>query len=898
MLAGDLTVYVIRHLRANLRICVERNAVQREPGTCSISEAVNQAIGSQAHTNGNLIRFANQSEFVASFIRDLMQGSAWQCWYYGAFRSLRHLSQSDVLVRVLNDNREHIAQILHLLGQFEVLNKVLEQVDEQTQSSLLLGTSEFPGKLSDDSQRPLFATALRMLQRLNLLTVADQFESIYVKYRGQSAPIESWGDRSAMAQAVLDAVRFLFSAGFVNVEPKVAIRAEQLDSVVAELDWLDKDQLRTRLISILQPHLPSATDSVSTAGDMPNLSERPGRGRADRQGWRPLFAVAWRLAEQMEWCVPAPPDLERIFQQFLGTETIALDWRDRQSLASGVLELLLFLREENYVDFERAEDADIGEQLASSMAELDWLDTDWLLSAVRHMVSSRVDSRHDMTPVPHKPQVDSEEVRDTLVDSDGRQAQPSVRGGSTKATPRQRELLADLLVVVRETKIHLGAGRPDSPANAVRVYVALISRFPQWSDDPLVTQTITSLLSAWSLINKAASQDTLHRLRAGRVGEVIDALPEPLRAIAARTLSDAASLGDLAIEIVQDLQDGSSSAKTAEEPLGNVFHSECAGVFLLVRAMLDARLDAIVNESGLPSPDEGLPTLVLALAMRVAGKQAVVAGQLDPGIALLGDSVIKDVAKLRKRWSECSSTQYQSFQAALLRALHGQRILRSERLHVVRTTLENGSQFLVGGDGANLWPMGKVLNQHERIFNLLRDWADTWESATGQRPAVALDDVLARDVLSTVADTFDVLVVPAEGDVLGTGEAASSGEDGGDVLTQLHTRAASSLRDALQTLDATCLGLPEADLTIALTATVILRLWARWLRQFANSSVAYLLDNFIRRAGNIVVSDDMLIVELESRPLDVVLDMAGYTSDLERIPWLGNRHLRFEIRGG
>ncbi len=47
------------------------------------------------------------------------------------------------------------------------------------------------------------------------------------------------------------------------------------------------------------------------------------------------------------------------------------------------------------------------------------------------------------------------------------------------------------------------------------------------------------------------------------------------------------------------------------------------------------------------------------------------------------------------------------------------------------------------------------------------------------------------------------------------------------------------------------LGLPEADLTITLTAIALLRLWARWLRQFGDSSVPYVLKNFVRRAGRI-----------------------------------------------
>jgi hypothetical protein len=41
----------------------------------------------------------------------------------------------------------------------------------------------------------------------------------------------------------------------------------------------------------------------------------------------------------------------------------------------------------------------------------------------------------------------------------------------------------------------------------------------------------------------------------------------------------------------------------------------------------------------------------------------------------------------------------------------------------------------------------------------------------------------------------------------------------------------------------------------------------------------------------------MLWVEIERRPLDIVIEMAGYTADLERVAWLGGRSVRFRVMG-
>ena len=81
-----------------------------------------------------------------------------------------------------------------------------------------------------------------------------------------------------------------------------------------------------------------------------------------------------------------------------------------------------------------------------------------------------------------------------------------------------------------------------------------------------------------------------------------------------------------------------------------------------------------------------------------------------------------------------------------------------------------------------------------------------------------------------------------------------------------------------EALGADHLDLPLADLGVALTAVSLLRLWAAWLRQFSSSSVPYLLSNFIRRPGRVVQTEQGLIVELAPRPMDIVIEMAGYVS--------------------
>jgi hypothetical protein len=56
------------------------------------------------------------------------------------------------------------------------------------------------------------------------------------------------------------------------------------------------------------------------------------------------------------------------------------------------------------------------------------------------------------------------------------------------------------------------------------------------------------------------------------------------------------------------------------------------------------------------------------------------------------------------------------------------------------------------------------------------------------------------------------------------------------------------------------------------------------------------LENFIRRGGVLTVDAKNIEVELEPAALDVVIEMAGYTTELERVGWLGDRNINFRIQ--
>jgi hypothetical protein len=164
--------------------------------------------------------------------------------------------------------------------------------------------------------------------------------------------------------------------------------------------------------------------------------------------------------------------------------------------------------------------------------------------------------------------------------------------------------------------------------------------------------------------------------------------------------------------------------------------------------------------------------------------------------------------------------------------------------------------------------MGRVIEPNVEVAPVIADLLDAWVAGAGQTPSA----IIADDSLAGISD------LRLEADAV-------------------HQAGRQALLEARGALGEGRLGLPEVDLTMALAAAALLRMWARWLRQFADSSVPYLLDNFIHRRGRVSLDDDTLWVEIERRPLDIVIEMAGYTADLERVAWLGGRSVRFRLVG-
>ncbi|MBS1789195.1 MAG: hypothetical protein JST85_15830 [Acidobacteria bacterium] len=664
---------------------------------------------------------------------------------------------------------------------------------------------------------------------------------------------------------------------------------EQLSVVLA---YLHRERSFDRVLALLDAHM---CRTIWEEGLRSHSAYDPA-------SLRPIFALALRLVDNLDLWRASRPDGEELFQGYLATTPSPPDWRDRRGLAAALFSAVSFLAARGLLSrIGRLPDEPFVARLDQSLAEFDWADSDWLRMALLELLQGGAVEKTDL-PV-----------------------RPAAQG----PTPRQRELMSDLLTAFGENDLRLDW--PAEPvtddsavaANALKLYAALVARAPRWADDPVATALIQQLVTAWFWLRQSQRpMEMLWRLRERDLAGALQTLPVSKRDVPA--FKFATVLGDQALALLYRITSSdqrlslasgesndtsnASSQMARHQLIGNEqeivpgdgqevddgaaglsIETAYAGVGLLLRAVVDTRLWALVKESGCPGSETlpGLSAMLLGVGLRLGVEKTDPEPQLDPGLCrLAGLDHPVTVEQLRAVWAEASAADCWQFQSALLRIVAGQRLLQASTIHLFQVELGDGRKALVVGDEtARLWPLGNVIEPDGDVAPVVARLIETWLEAAGRKPErIVADDSLA--VIAALGLECDELIFAAHAESLAPSEAE-----------EIHRAGRKALQDILRDFNQRHLNLPNADLMMDLTATILLRMWARWLRQFADSSIPYLLDNFIHRSGSVSLNEDALWVELEQKPLDIVLEMAGYTADLWLTPWLKQRRVRFQLRG-
>lgn len=601
---------------------------------------------------------------------------------------------------------------------------------------------------------------------------------------------------------------------------------------------------------------------------------------------RPFFHFATDLMNDLDFEFREPPDINSLIRSFIARKSIRVDWRDTTGLAMVLSTIVMHAIEVGVVRPSLMQPAELWlPRITQALKTFDWLDRAYLEKTLVQLLS-REERKGGSPPPDLLPSSPLQPAATISVDGDANpQTSPDVAliddaypGLSLHrkdgiATPRQQRLFGDLFDAFRACRDLLDMQQFDSPKNALQVYACLLNRHPEWSVDSGVAATIRSLLAAVSSFRDERRGST------GSSNETGNALSRSAAA-------SPSPLGESLLQLAQSLavEDQVISAGRATIP------SECAGLFLLIRALSDLGLPGLTDSARYPATELSLPfpAVMLGLGICCAGPSAIQCGRLDAGLSLLsGLDTPPEVETLREVWHTTTPVDHSRFQASLLQALVNQRVAGGSTMHILKVPLGESDWALVAADelmGSGV--LGQRVTPNLNVGHAAASWIETWKSTFGEPPHTVVVDEEPAEQLGRQFSGIDLLFATER-------RSYESPVD----AEEAHHEIRDGLIGSLAALYHGLLQNPEAELSLALAAIAVLRTWARWLRRFEKSSVPYLLDNFIRRRGRIYSASDAVVAEMESRPLDIVLEMAGYTADLQNVTWLRHRRIHVETKG-
>lgn len=625
----------------------------------------------------------------------------------------------------------------------------------------------------------------------------------------------------------------------------------------------------------------------------------PGTGA---EALRPLLRVAVALMRGLDFEFEESPDIESLTQSFMARNVVPVDWRDPSSLSLAVWAMMVHVIEAKVARYAQVQTPEqLLPRIQQALNAFEWLDRAWLERAIVELLSSAQNKQSPeavpvlsgikpamaawleqaMAGLPSHAEGSAGNPSSLVPDSfkgesafsasdrgDSIESTALPRAANRMVTPRQQRLLGDLLDSFRACRQNLDLRRPAGSENALQLYACLLDRHPNWTDDSGVAPMIQRFLEA------------VESFRTGK-GEAAGFLGNSPDQAAFRNPLSGSEL-KLARLLALDAGDIRGSQ-------GGIA-TQCAGLFLLLRAIMDLGLPRLAERAQYPASELSLPfpAVMLAFGLCCAGSSGIQHGRVDAGLSLLaGLDMPPEIEVLREAWRSASLQDHLRFQPLLLQALVSRRVAGGSIMHVFKLPLaDSGSALIVADEQMRSAIMGQRFTAGLNTAAAVASWIENWKTCFGETPkALVVDECLAEE-LDWQSFGLDV-----------SAAAEPPFENTQNETANTHYEIRQDLVKSLSSLYHGLLHNPEAEFSMALVAIAVLRTWARWLRQFAGSSVPYLLDSFIRRPGQINFNNGALIARMESRPLDIVLEMAGYTAELENVAWLKHRRIQFNMKG-
>jgi hypothetical protein len=247
---ADPAVYVLRRVRMDLTLVnaamADEPSIARKWGerTCA---AVVQTVMRHGDDASRVMRFDDTSAYIAQWIGDLLEGVAWERWYYSAFARYRALSVDDAIAAVLLENRQHLAAILRRLGGKRLVPALLARMPREVARELWnTAIRGEPHAASREEFRVFVRAAFAIADALELWVNARPEESeIFEEYCATSPRSPDWKQAPALAEAVFAVLLFLQRRS--SVRRAAVSEPPRVREAVAAFEWLDREWLAAAL---------------------------------------------------------------------------------------------------------------------------------------------------------------------------------------------------------------------------------------------------------------------------------------------------------------------------------------------------------------------------------------------------------------------------------------------------------------------------------------------------------------------------------------------------------------------------------------------------------------------------------------------------------------------------
>ncbi|MEA2465717.1 MAG: hypothetical protein QOJ98_3464 [Acidobacteriota bacterium] len=512
----DRAVYVLRRLRVGLTVVnpsvADDAVIARRWGVSAVAAAA-RLISRHSDDTSLVMRFESEAAFVARFLADLLDGVAWDRWYYAPFARYRGRTFSHAVRDALVDSREVLPEILRELTRAGCLRGIVAHLSTEIARELwddvIAPAREAP---TAENFRVFVRTAMAIVDAVaRWECVRPSEDELLARYFATVPERPAWTRPSELAQAVLAVLSFLRARGLV----RTAHDADEtvVCAAIAPFEWLDREWLAASVALVETTAIP-----VGVLLD-------PLSSEVQRLVVRAALSIAKGLSL---WC-GEPPAEETVLALCAALEIPAAD--APRELARAVLAVLVLLRERGLV---HARTGEARVRVGEVVESMSWLERAWLAPALGSWLEDA--GVAPATPVAPR------------------------RSNLTGLQTRILTLLGELL---RTGDLVLPDQALESHRNAVAAFAAIVTAESSLAEHPATAYSI-----AWVLQRIARETRAEPSPSAEGVAAVID-----------RILGQASPTIAIPVE-------------------GRLVESRFAGVFLLSRALIDARVPQLAAALG------------------------------------------------------------------------------------------------------------------------------------------------------------------------------------------------------------------------------------------------------------------------------------------------------------